>query len=493
MLSGGSSMSGAIDTTSLWGEFTEGPSASNSSVGLTPAEKEQLTRLPRPLPLEGPRIHQPGTSGAGGGSGGGPGGTDNNSCPTPLVILPFNQTSPRDPYVIHTLHLLNYLDQLKTYLTGGGSGVPPPPTQLTEPLPVGARATRGPSQGPFSKWVSSESSRLSARRTSAKGGHEDVKPDLEASSNLPLPSQESVRQILHKSTASLAAFSGFDVATDSALAVLTDAAAEFMRNLCSKMLRSSRDNALASLHGDAKSDCWKGSGRGFADVMDRTLTEVQGGAGLGELVTYYQHGVVNRYWGVLTQCRAALKECHQMAQMETAFPNMVAGAVADGGISTEPLGTPASVAGPTTGATSGVKEEDHNPESDNIPEIHFPSSESGDGSGAGVAIGFSTVDALTAPSSQMETGLQMLVSLEGEQQEAQAAAAASSGETESAVPGGSLAGLRPPSLIIPPGSVITGGITYHEQQDQGSPVVQVQQTQQPHTTAPGSARKRKQT
>ena len=42
----------------------------------------------------------------------------------------------RDPYVIHTLHLLNYLDQLKTYLTGGGSGVPPPPTQLTEPLPA---------------------------------------------------------------------------------------------------------------------------------------------------------------------------------------------------------------------------------------------------------------------------------------------------------------------------------------------------------------------
>ena len=47
------------------------------------------------------------------------------------------------------------------------------------------------------------------------------------------------------------AFSGFDVTTDSALAVLTDAAAEFMRNLCSKMLRSSRDNALASLHGYA--------------------------------------------------------------------------------------------------------------------------------------------------------------------------------------------------------------------------------------------------
>ena len=44
------------------------------------------------------------------------------------------------------------------------------------------------------------------------------------------------------------------MATDSALAVLTDAAAEFMRNLCSKMLRSSRDNALASLHGYASLD-----------------------------------------------------------------------------------------------------------------------------------------------------------------------------------------------------------------------------------------------
>ena len=44
----------------LWGEFSESPAAVGL-IGLTPAEKEQLTRLPRPLPLEGPRIHQPGT------------------------------------------------------------------------------------------------------------------------------------------------------------------------------------------------------------------------------------------------------------------------------------------------------------------------------------------------------------------------------------------------------------------------------------------------
>ena len=67
-----------------------------------------------------------------------------------------------------------------------------------------------------------------------------------------------------------------------------------------------------------------------------------------------------------------------MAQMETAFPNMQAGA-ADAASS--------SGAGATN--TSGevtVKEEDAagvvTADTDNIPEIHFPSSESGDGSGA---------------------------------------------------------------------------------------------------------------
>ena len=71
---------------------------------------------------------------------------------------------------------------------------------------------------------------------------------------------------------------------------------------------------------------------------------------------------------------------------------------------------------------------------------------------AGVAIGFSTVDALTAPSSQMETGLQMLQSLEGEQQAAvQAAEQAAAGSSP-------VAGVRPPALVIPPGTLGQGSI-----------------------------------
>ena len=51
----------------LWGEFCEPEQlgdikSKRVSVNLTQAERDLLARLPRPLPLEGPRIHQPGSS-----------------------------------------------------------------------------------------------------------------------------------------------------------------------------------------------------------------------------------------------------------------------------------------------------------------------------------------------------------------------------------------------------------------------------------------------
>ena len=71
-----------------------------------------------------------------------------------------------------------------------------------------------------------------------------------------------------------------------------------------------------------------------------------------------------------------------MAQMETAFPNMQAGAAAD-------TASSSTAGGANTSGDVTVKEEDAaaavvTADTDNIPEIHFPSSESGDGSGAGL-------------------------------------------------------------------------------------------------------------
>ena len=201
----------------------------------------------------------------------------------------------------------------------------------------------------------------------------ETPPSEEKLVQTPLLSPDSVRNVLHKSTAALAAFSGYDAATDGSLNVLTDAASHFMQTLCGQMLRTTRDRGLA--HG----------GDGFADAMDRTLTEVHG-SGLEELATYYQHCVIHRYWGIVSQCRNALKECRQTAQLEKRFPQPAIRSL-----------SPAS-------GQQGIRGRQ------TFPEIHFPS----EADGGGVAIGgaFSAMDALQTPSSQIETGLQMLQSLE---------------------------------------------------------------------------------
>ena len=95
----------AIRKDELWGEYADSESdpGGKGMIRLTASEKEALTRLPRPLPLEGPRIHQPSGSAAA------------ESTPNVMVVLPVEETSPRDPYVLHSLHLLTYLQKLKQY------------------------------------------------------------------------------------------------------------------------------------------------------------------------------------------------------------------------------------------------------------------------------------------------------------------------------------------------------------------------------------------
>jgi len=476
----------AWDKNELWGEFASGANAagSSSSVGLTQQEKDFLTRLPRPLPLEGPRIHQPGSSASPSASAAAPPPPESSN---PLVILPFSETWPRDPYVLHSLALLNYLQQLKQFLNRdyvGAAVVPLPPPQLSEPLPTGAKAFRH--QGPFA--VDGNSSR-SRDDNDPDDSKVDVKPDMgpgassassatSAATTTPMPSVESVRGVLHKSVATLAAFSGYDLATDTALNLLTDAAGDFVKTFCAKMLRNGRDAAILDDAGGGGGGSGK-SGQGFADLLDRTLTEVQG-VGMEEMVTYYQHNVVNRYAGILAQCKTAFRECHLQVQPphpppESAFPNMTA--VGGGG-----GGSPKPMA-----AGAGVHVHKGS-EADNIPEIHFPAeAEGGAGMGrGGVAIGgaFQSDALQIAPSSQIETGMQMLQSLEEQAQslvgEGSTGNNSSAGAAMPAAamnsPVGGPGSTRPPSLVIPPGSVIAGGITYHE--DLGSPVIPQQQQQQ---------------
>jgi hypothetical protein len=148
------------------------------------------------------------------------------------------------------------------------------------------------------------------------------------------------------------------------LNVLTDVACDFTRQFC-QMLRTSRDNQLL------------GNSSGFADVMERTYRDMNLGSIL-DLRQFYSDSVVGRYKAIRKECKIIIDECHSMED----------GAKLNVG-----------VGGAFTPNVASVD----NGSVDNIPEIHFPSSEEGD-----TIVTFS----LDHHTPQMETGMQMLQSLE---------------------------------------------------------------------------------
>ena len=155
-------------------------------------------------------------------------------------------------------------------------------------------------------------------------------------------------------------FRFFSQSTDEALNILTDVACDFTRQFC-QVLRLSRDNQLLR------------NSSGFADVMDRTYRDMNLGSVL-DIRDFYTNSVVGRYKAIRKECKNLLEDCQNLEEASgtkfgNAFTPNVSSASGDGG----------SV--------------------DNIPEIHFPSSEEGD------TIPTFSLDHNTP---QMETGLQML-------------------------------------------------------------------------------------
>jgi len=131
------------------------------------------------------------------------------------------------------------------------------------------------------------------------------------------------------------------------------------------MLRLSRDNQLL------------GNSSGFADVMERTYRDMNLGSIL-DLRDFYSNFVVGRYKAIRKECKGLIEKCQ----------NLEDGAILNVGLS--------GAFTPNVGSVD-------NGSVDNIPEIHFPSSEEGD-----TIVTFS----LDHNTPQMETGLQMLQSLE---------------------------------------------------------------------------------
>ena len=404
----------------LWGEFdnqiqnNEDIGRKRVSVNLTQVERELLARLPRPLPLEGPRIHQPGST-----------VSSSLLCNTNTqklqgastsYIVPCDEIQPSDPYILGGITLLNYATELRRVLSqiedrhalmanAGKSNslpkieLPTTPVQLTSPLPPLTFTSRGPFQQ-FSSAADRDCRRsngiLNLER--CKPFEINIQPNRNteikdecfqtASCSTKEPSKSTnehykinhpiLRNVLRKSVAAITAFEGYDLAVDSALDLLTDAAAHYMKRLC-LALRSNRDKQLLNCEAKDKVeiDTVIAADQGFSDVMDRTFREIGNfGDGLKDVPEYYSHSVVGRYQGIVSQCRQLLRECHHQASLDAAYPNMASASTgSSSNLQTSiqlPTGvphTPQILAGSNTPRIENILEQQNL-----VPEIHLPSS-----------------------------------------------------------------------------------------------------------------------
>lgn len=178
----------------------------------------------------------------------------------------------------------------------------------------------------------------------------------------PLLNSQSAYKSLRKSVATLAAFHGYDMSTDEALDVLTDATHQFLSKFCG-LLRSGRDKEL-----------FNGSKCGFPDVVCRVYKEMGHGSIL-DIRNYYKNCIIAKHKSIGETAEALAFECHHLDENH--------GSMVD-----------------QNGMVMEVDQDD-------IPEIHFPSSEEGDAGSSGPP-----TLSLDHNAPQIETGLQMLQSLE---------------------------------------------------------------------------------
>ena len=401
----------------LWGEFSEQDQSSGDmktkrvSVNLTQTERDMLARLPRPLPLEGPRIHQPGSS-IPNILLGNPNFQKIQNTPTSHIV-PSEEIQPRDPYILGGMALQNYATELRRVLSKieerhsiianvGKSDnlpnieLPPVPTQLSNPLPPLTFTSKGPFQAfPLTnkKSVNSKDQKnmqftnstvCNAQTSSAgmiktdniiKNEISSVKNSSHATEHHKL-SPHAHRNILRKSVASICAFQGYDIAVDAALDLLTDAASNYLKKFC-LILRSNRDKQLLNCRSAENEHKTVIVGdQGFSDVMDRTFREVGNfEEGLKEIPEYYSNCVVARYQGIVSECRQLLRDCHHQTSLDAAYPNM-ASAGNSGSSSLQSaiqLSTGAGQSAQIVAVSAAIKSENLHEQQNMIPELHLSS------------------------------------------------------------------------------------------------------------------------
>jgi len=255
---------------------------------------------------------------------------------------------PGDPMVLNTIQLLAYrrrLDRLldqaslaKQQVSSGELPQMPALPPLPSMPPVAIFPRFSYSQSPF-----------------GYSFHEET-DFTKGVSSLPVPSVGSrrARRGLYKAVATLVAHAGYQAANSEVLDTLTDVAMGYVKDFCGKM-RSAFDAELEAA---------PEAGMGFPDVVERVAKDTGLGSVL-RLQDYYEDDVVRYHKGVVDDCKAG------EAEYRAELPGWRGGSV--------------------------PQFSDH----DDIPEMHFPGSEEGDGEGL-----------LDHATPQLDAGMQMLQSLE---------------------------------------------------------------------------------
>ena len=301
----------------LWGEI---PGTPETSIQLSPAERESLLKLSRPLPVDGPKFHAPITK-----------------------VKEMKVEPSRDPLVMNTIQLMEYkrvLEKLLETVSGykvaiaNGTADKMPPLQPAPEMPNVVE--------PCKKVLEDDL--------------EDDDAGDPPQARVMQVSSDRARQLLESSVITLSAHAGFQTARTSAVQLLTDATAQYLKQFCS-LLRLELDRRLEAAPDNMN---------GWSDALETVCVEMRVGSrtlesprhtvlALGE---YYEDTIIRRQ-------RALAREVREMAARYEAGTSTWGG--------------------------------------DDIPEMHFPSSDEGTG---GDMFNF---DHATPT---LDVGMQMLQSLE---------------------------------------------------------------------------------
>lgn len=260
------------NSTVLWGQLEE--DSDEEKVNLNPADRDLLLRIPKPLSLEGPRIHQPTINLR----------SQNVSC------------NLQESYVTHGVQLLTYINELNKIKEAainrrekgilpilGDQSIPPLP-------PLSPAKVINHHRTPFMTFPQQSTKSL----------------------NLPILHSHQAAKSTKKAVAAIVAFHGYDYSTDQALDVLSDATGQYLTKFCT-LLRAARDKELT---GHSKN--------GFPDIICRVYEEL----GLGSIlnISQYQNAILAKHKSIGEAAETLAFECHHLDEVQN-FPIMENGSL----------------------------------------------------------------------------------------------------------------------------------------------------------------------